>query len=426
MVLRVALPLGLILLQVTPAFAAKEKEKNALALLNEVCQRYADAKSYHIEAVQERVFSGDMRQNWEKTLMTAIVMSDGRYRYEGQSGIGSATEISDGTTQWIYHPLDKLYTQKTTAVTEVKGQVIWPEDMSAREAKSLQHRLAHLPDRIKSATPLHDETLIVNGKKIKCYVIQYELPNRDQAAGYKWDVWIDKTRKVIVRTHDRGQSYLMTRSGARIPSTSETTTTYPVTELNQSEAANVFQFVAPADVKLTDEFPDHYLRTATGPAEDLTGKAAPEVQLKAADGTITTLASFHGKPVFIEFWATWCEPCVELMPSLSKLYSETSDKGLVWLSIDSDEDSAVADKFIAREHLEWRNYHDPVGQYGRAFHRKGIPLGVLIDGEGKITFFKAGYDIHDLRAAIAKLGPEFGVVQNGADATSVVPVKTPE
>jgi thiol-disulfide isomerase/thioredoxin len=179
-------------------------------------------------------------------------------------------------------------------------------------------------------------------------------------------------------------------------------------------------------VKLTDEFPDHFQRTATGISEDLTGKTAPEVQLKAADGGITTLASFHGKPVFIEFWATWCGPCVEKMPSLEKLYSETSDKGLVWLSIDSDEDPSVADKFIAREHIAWRNYHDPGAQYGRAFHRRGIPLAVLIDGEGKITFFKAGYDMGDLRAAIAKLGPEFVSVAKPAEASSANPGKTPE
>ena len=406
--------------------ASRHAPPDAKSLLNEVSQKYADAKSYHIEAVEERTISNDLTKHWDKTLMTAIVMSDGRFRYEGRSGTGISMMMFDGTTQWVYHPNDKLYTQKVTPVSKSPGQVLGPEEIAVSRAKSLQRQLAHMADRITSAKLLHDETLVVNGNKVKCYVVHYEFPGRDQAPGYEWTVWIDKTRKVIVRTVSRGQSYMMTRSGGRLPRSSEMTMTYPVVELDPSVAANVFQFVAPADAKLTDEFPDHFQRIATGVETDLTGKPAPEVQLRAADGAIMTLASFHGKPVFIEFWATWCGPCVELMPSLAKLYSETSDRGLVWLSIDSDEDPSVADTFVARERLGWLNFHDPSGMYGRAFHRRGIPLGVLIDGDGKITFYKAGYDVAELRAAIAKLGPEFVSVANPAGANSPGLVKEPE
>ena len=57
--------------------------------------------------------------------------------------------------------------------------------------------------------------------------------------------------------------------------------------------------------------------------------------------------------------------------------------------------------------LIWANYHDEDGSLGEAFHREGIPLGVLIDAAGKITFYESGYEIPQLRAAIAKLGPQF-------------------
>jgi hypothetical protein len=83
---------------------------------------------------------------------------------------------------------------------------------------------------------------------------------------------------------------------------------------------------------------------------------------------------------------------------------------LVWVSIDSDEDASAVAAFLSREHVAWPNYHDQNGLFGKAFHRNGIPLGVLVDAEGKITFYKTGYGITDLRAAIAKLGPEFSSV----------------
>jgi hypothetical protein len=62
--------------------------QDALALLNEVSQRYADAKSYHIEAEEERNSSNELHRDWQKTLLKAIVMPGGRYRYEGRSGFG--------------------------------------------------------------------------------------------------------------------------------------------------------------------------------------------------------------------------------------------------------------------------------------------------------------------------------------------------
>jgi hypothetical protein len=78
--------------------------KDALALLNEVSQRYADANSYHIEAVEESTSSNELSRHWDKRLLTAIVMPDGRYRYEGRSSAGAAILVSDGTPQWNYIP----------------------------------------------------------------------------------------------------------------------------------------------------------------------------------------------------------------------------------------------------------------------------------------------------------------------------------
>ena len=147
--------------------------------------------------------------------------------------------------------------------------------------------------------------------------------------------------------------------------------------------------------------------------KDFVGKQAPDIQLKAVDGKSTNLSAFRGKPVFIEFWATWCGPCVELMPQLKRLYSETS-KSVVWLSIDSDKDLGAPTTCLSQEHISWPNYHDADGSLGKAFGRNAIPLGVLIDAEGKVTFYKAGYEITELQAAIAKLStPLQGVSPSG-------------
>jgi thiol-disulfide isomerase/thioredoxin len=399
--------------QAAQAAPSAAPAKDALALLNEVSQRYTDAKSYHLEAIEEKTESNELSRRWDKRLLTAIVEPDGRYRYEGDSGFGSATLVSDGSTHWDYHPVDHLYTaQPASPNNPDTGQILTAEEVTASNAKSLMNQLAHQADRVKSAAFLPDETITVNGKSVDCYLVHYVNDSLQRGdIRFEWTVWIDKSRKVIVKTFSRGETYVLTMARGHIPRHTETTVTYSVVELGQPEPASLFSFVAPADAKLVPEFPNDFAKKPeSAAAVDLVGKPAPELQLAASDGKVTPLSSFHGKPVFVEFWATWCGPCVDLMPGLTKLYAETADRGLIWVSIDSDDDASAVAAFMSREHVAWPNYHDQNGLFGKAFHRNGIPLGVLVDADGKVTFYKTGYGIADLRAAIAKLGPEFSSV----------------
>lgn len=328
-----ALPFALALLQASST-PPPMPSNDALALLNEVSQRYADAKSYHVEGVEEETTTSELSRHWDKRLLTAIVMSDGRYRYEGRFNYGEALLVSDGTTRWNYHPEDHLYTQQSASNSDNDpwiGRVVGPEEMTAYNAKFLVDRLGHTADRLKAATFLPDETITVNGKGIACYVVHYfDEPSEHSPGSRENTAWIDKSRKVVLKTFSRGETYRFTSTGGLVPMSQERTMIYLVMELNQQEPASSFRFLAPSDAKLVSEFPNH-LAANTQRAErgDMTGKPAPDVQLKSPDGTVTTLASFHGKPVFVEFWATWCTPCVELMPGLAKLHAETADKGLM-------------------------------------------------------------------------------------------------
>jgi thiol-disulfide isomerase/thioredoxin len=407
----------IVLISLIAAQAAPQSSStvDALALLNEVSQRYADAKAYHIEAVEERTSSNELRRSWQKQLLTAIVMPGGRYRYEGRSGFGSAILVSDGTTKWAYHLHEQLYTQQPVSSTDSeKRRIISQEEYPTQAAKLLVDDLARLSKRLKSATALPDETISMNGHSLDCHVVRYtddDFKTRARHSDFKETIWIDRVRKVIVKTIDQEQTYLiLAGSKAHIPISAETTTLYPVVEFDPQEPETTFRFVPPADAKLVAEFPTPHFTAAEVEPSEFLGKPAPELQLKSADGKLTTLSSYRGKPVFLEFWATWCRPCVDLMPELAKLYGETAQKGLVWLSIDNDEDPADATAFISQEHIPWTNYHDENGSLGEAFHREGIPLGVLIDADGKVTFYRSGYEISDLRNAITKLGAQFGSI----------------
>jgi thiol-disulfide isomerase/thioredoxin/outer membrane lipoprotein-sorting protein len=400
--------------------APSAPQSDALALLNEVSQRYADAKSYHIEAIKERTSSNELQHSWQKTLFTAIVMPGGRYRYEGRSAYSAAIVVSDGTTQWRYHLNEHRYTQQPASRKYPEESIISQEENATMEAADLVSEIAHRAHRLKSAVFLPDETISVKGNSVECYVVRYsdnDLKTLRSDLRRDETLWIDKSRKVLLKTLSRMETHVSVTPGVRIPMHVEETVTYQTVEFDQQEPASSFAFVAPPDAILGTESPNAVSKDVQPEADNLLGKSAPEVRFKSPEGKIIALSSFRGKPVFVEFWATWCVPCVDLMPDLSKLYLETQNRGLAWISVDSDEDSDDAAKFISREHIPWLNYHDEDGTLGKAFEREAIPLGVLIDADGKITFHRAGYDISDLRAAIAKLGPQFGsIASSSADS----------
>jgi thiol-disulfide isomerase/thioredoxin len=389
-----------------------QSHPDALAILNNSTRQYWDASSYRVEAVQERTSAREFQRDWQKELLVAVVAPSGKYRYEGRSGTGSSILVSDGRTRWNYHVDAQTYTQTAPSTANSGKNSLGPmqEEMAARDAKRLLTNLVMLPTQAKSAILLADQKIVLNRHVVNCYVIHIGEKDfrTDQEA--EETIWIDQSRHLIRKTHSRTKTYFpLWPSGARIPVVIEETTTYPVVQLNEQEPESSFTFSPPAEAKLVDSFrlPLHEPFWHEPPqlhAAHFVGKRAPDIQLPGSDGTITNLNTFRGKPIFIEFWATWCAPCLDLMPDLKQLYSSTASS-VVWLSIDSDKDPGAATTYLSLEHIPWPNYHDRDGSLGKAFGRNGIPLAIVIDADGKIIFYEEGDYVAALRTALTRFSP---------------------
>ena len=348
--------------------------------------------------------------------MTAIVAPGGKYRYEARSRTGSAIQASNGPFLWDYRVDEQLYT-RAPAQAATEPHSISEEEFVVLEASRLVNQIGKSVARLRSASLLPDQTVTIEGREIDCSVVRFtqddmksvSSPNAKTAQ----TIWIDKVRQVIVKTETRSDSFTRLASGAQIPFVLESTTIYPVVELDEKQPDSAFVFTPPAVAKLVESFPERPLHVVTKESANFVGKPAPDIYLRGPDGKAIALSSFRGKPVFLEFWSTWCAPCIGLMPELKKLYSETAPKGLVWMSIDNDETPETATKYVATEHLPWPDYHDGDGAIGDAFGRHGIPLCVLVGSDGMIKFYDVGFGIAEVRAAIAKLGPEFASIQTG-------------
>ena len=105
-----------------------------------------------------------------------------------------------------------------------------------------------------------------------------------------------------------------------------------------------------------------------------------------ADGKPTSLADFRGRVVLLNFWATWCGPCVAEMPSLDRLEAALGGDGFIVVAVSQDRSPAVIQPFFDQLGIQrLARYHDPAGALARAFGVNGLPTTVLIDREGRVV-----------------------------------------
>jgi peroxiredoxin len=111
------------------------------------------------------------------------------------------------------------------------------------------------------------------------------------------------------------------------------------------------------------------------------GKRAPDFTV--SDGTTTVhLASYRGQVVLVNFWATWCPPCVQEMPGLIQLHHERPDLAILAVSIDEDPDAYSS--FLLRRHVDLITVRDPSQSAAKLYHTDGWPETYIIDRQGII------------------------------------------
>jgi thiol-disulfide isomerase/thioredoxin len=129
-----------------------------------------------------------------------------------------------------------------------------------------------------------------------------------------------------------------------------------------------------------------------------------ELKFTAIDGREVDLAAMGGQVVLVDFWATWCGPCVREIPHVLEAYEKYHDQGFEIIGISLDDDRAKLDKFIADKEIPWPQYFDGQGwesELGRRYGIQSIPATFLVGPDGRIAAKDLRGD--DLAEAVAKL-----------------------
>jgi peroxiredoxin len=129
-----------------------------------------------------------------------------------------------------------------------------------------------------------------------------------------------------------------------------------------------------------------------GVAQPRTSKPAPDFVLKDIHGKLISLKQFKGKPVLLNFWATWCGACREEMPSMQRLHDAAKDNGgfhVIAISIDRFNFKKV-NQYAENLNLKFPVLLDPDRETRKAYFIRGLPTSYLIDADGKLRGFVSG------------------------------------
>jgi thiol-disulfide isomerase/thioredoxin len=134
------------------------------------------------------------------------------------------------------------------------------------------------------------------------------------------------------------------------------------------------------------------LATSVHPATRLAaGDAIPAFKLAGAGGTIES-DSLRGRVLYVDFWASWCEPCRRSFPWLAHLQEQYGDKGLTVVAINLDQERKAADAFLGKYPAPFRVAFDPQGKSAGAFHVEAMPTSFLIGRDGRVLERHTGFD----------------------------------
>ena len=145
--------------------------------------------------------------------------------------------------------------------------------------------------------------------------------------------------------------------------------------------------------QIAENGPDQEAARAKGQLAKMEALGKPlNISFKSIDGRAVDMDKLKGKVVLIDFWATWCGPCVAELPNIKKTYAKFHEKGfeIVGISLDQSRDKLA--KFVEKEKMDWPQHFDGQGwknEFAVKYGIQGIPAMWLVDKKGNLVDMKA-------------------------------------
>lgn len=126
------------------------------------------------------------------------------------------------------------------------------------------------------------------------------------------------------------------------------------------------------------------LASTSSSSPNFVGQVAMDFNVTDLNGQPLSIAQFRGKVVLLDFWATWCPPCIAEMPNVKQTYAKYKNKNFEIIGISLDRAKSALTSYLEKEGITWPQYYDNGGRIANMYQVRAIPSTFLIDAEGVI------------------------------------------
>ena len=378
--------------------------QDAHTFLQTSLEKYVGLTSYNIEGTRESTVTDDVQRDWHQETFILAKAPGKRYHYDIKMPDLWDVVVSNGTNEWTFQPWKNEYMKRP--VPEITPKANAADDtIRALAAGYAQNYVVDIARGKFQAEFLPDEVITIAAEQIACRVVRAtyqsddDMPTPDFPA--QTTFWIEKERGIVRKFSTVARYSLSKLQPLRQPTTTETTF-YSKVALGSAVPDSLFSFVPPSAAHMVSR------PFISDRAVDLSGLPAPPLELQTFDGEPLDAKSLSGHPVLLEFWASWCVPCVQQMRSVADLVEEYSGHGLVVIGINWMDDRDAALQFLRKNNYHWLNLRDVKGKTAKSWMLNGVPLLAIIDPAGMIAYYHSDYQQPEevaIREVLKKIDP---------------------
>jgi peroxiredoxin len=344
------------------------------------------------------------------------VLRPGQFALRLSEGAMGMDIISDGKEMTTYVPILKKYTitnspSQISSAGSIGGPGFGPapgNSMAFIGALFETNAYDKMMEGVVAGNYLGREQM--NGKPAEH--IKFDQPD------FSWELWTEPGERPLIQRITVDMSPMMRKlggDGQELPQGMQAmfkdmkvqmVMNFTNWTINEPIASETFQFVPPPSAEKVASLME--LNDADEDAKEepspLLDKPAPVLQLKNLNGEAFDLASEKGKHVVIlDFWATWCGPCIKALPVLIDLANSYKTRGVSFYAVDQQEEKGTIRAFIKKQKFDMVVLADKEGEAGEAFGVEGIPQTVIIDKEGIVRVVHIGYNPNMRKIIAAQL-----------------------
>lgn len=215
-----------------------------------------------------------------------------------------------------------------------------------------------------------------------------------QADGVSWDLWVTASEPVRpLRLLVDLTEMLRQTDQVQVPAdfAYQLRLDFVTWRLGGEVDEGFFRYTPPEDATRYESLQE-YFESMAGVANrhPLLGEPAPKVNAKTLAGEEIALEDLRGKTVVLDFWATWCEPCIKSLPTTREVCERFADRGVVFLAVNAGESAEEIRTFLQAREWDLDPVVDPEAKLSEAFVADAIPQTVLIGPSGTVEAVHVG------------------------------------